>query len=136
MFRLAPETEVSPPIDLAEVLSRPVQRSLNLDHQMYLIIKRHRLGAYSMERDVANMGRAKTIEDVASDPADLAAIIEFNAVEHTSRDATSDIMAEIASRAADSGQPISQALWDLISDTCGIDYAIGLKIADRTFAAA
>jgi hypothetical protein len=109
---------------------------LNLDHQLYLIIKRHRLGAFSIERDVTSMNRAETIKAVAADPADVAAVIEFNAVEGTSRDATSDLAKEIADRAGDDCHPISAALYEFISDHAGIDCAHGLRVFDPNFAAA
>ena len=39
---------------------------MNLDHQLYAIFRRHRLGTFMVERNVSDMGRAATIE--ASDP--------------------------------------------------------------------
>lgn len=108
---------------------------INLDHQLYIIVKRHKLGFYSVERDVADMRRARTIEAIIGDPDDVASVIEFNAVEGISRDATSDIMAEIAQKAGDDGHPISPELYELISDHAGADYSAGLRTYDRSFAA-
>ncbi len=108
---------------------------MNLDHQLYIIMKRHKLGFFSVERDIADMGRARTIEALVAEPNDIAAVIEFNAVEHSSRDATSDLAAEIADRAGSDGHPISPELHEFISYFAGADYAQGLRIYDRSFAA-
>lgn len=110
--------------------------TINLDSQFYVIFKRHRLGAYAVERDVANMNRADTIKEIAGDPQDVMAVIEFNAVEGTSRDATSDLAKDIADRAGDDGHPISPALRDLIETHAGCEHVRGLRVFDKTFAAA
>ena len=108
---------------------------MTLDHQLYLIMKRHKLGFYSIERDVADMSRSKTIEAIVSDPSDIAAVIEFNAVEHSSRDATSDLAIEIADRTVDIGLPVSTALRDFIEAAAGLEWVRNLPVADLTFTA-
>jgi hypothetical protein len=65
---------------------------MNLDRQSFLIFEADRAGnIWIAEREWADMDKQTTLEDVASGQfSDLVSVIEFNAVEHTSRDVTED----------------------------------------------
>lgn len=70
--------------------------TLNLDRQLYLVITDHKSGAYIPEQNLCEMDRARVIKDIAEAQfTDVVAVIEFNPIERTSRDVTSDIMSEV-----------------------------------------
>ncbi len=106
----------------------------------YLIVRRHKLGWFFLERDVAATNRHDTINEIVGDPTDVSMVIELEAEANGEggrwRDATSDLMAEIADRAASDGESISTELRDLIQTHAGMDHARGLRVHDRSFAAA
>ena len=69
---------------------------LNLDRQLYLIFADHKSGAYVPEQNVCEMDRAKVIKDIKEGQYDtVMAVIEFNPIEHTSLDATQDILCNV-----------------------------------------
>jgi len=69
---------------------------LNLDRQLYLVISDHKSGAYIPEQNLCEMDRARVVKDISeAQYTDVVAVIEFNPVEHTSRDVTSEVMSEV-----------------------------------------
>lgn len=106
---------------------------MNFDSQLYAVFVRHRLGWYARERDVADMGRAKTVEDIISGEIEhVAAVIELNAKEGWSRVATSDIAIEVAQKIADAGTPVRRELLDFIEANAP-QAARGLRVVDPCF---
>jgi hypothetical protein len=88
------------------------------------------------ERAAEDMTRAATIRDIkAGQVEDVVAVVAFNPVEHVADDVTEDIAIAIAG-SFDPGEPIPAALRDFIETHAGLDYARGLRVADRSFAAA
>ena len=80
---------------------------LNLDRNLYLVIANHPAGAYVPEHDVCEMDRGHIVKDIAEDQfSDVAAVIEFNPAEHSSRNVTEDIALEVMQRWADAGEPL------------------------------
>ena len=78
--------------------------------------------------------RATTIRDIATGQVEgVVRVFAFNPVEHTADDVTEEIAIAIANGAGT--EPITVALRDFIETHAGLDYARGLAIADRSFAA-
>ena len=113
----------------------------NLDQPLHAILCRirargHVAGWYAVERAAEDMTRAATIRDIkAGQVEDVVAVIAFNPVEHVADDVTEDIAIAIAG-SLDPAEPIPAALRDFIETHAGFDYARGLRVADRSFAAA
>ena len=59
----------------------------------------------------------------------------FNPAEHIADDVTEEIAVEIANR-LDPASPIRPELRDFIESNASLDYARGLAVEDRSFAAA
>jgi hypothetical protein len=82
---------------------------INLDRQFYLVITDHKSGAYVPEQNVWEMDRAKVIKDIREGQYDdVVAVIEFNPVEHTSRDATSDILSSVVAEWENESEGLSE----------------------------
>jgi hypothetical protein len=113
----------------------------NLDQPLHAILCRvpargGGAGWYAVERAAEDMTRAATIRDIkAGQVEDVVAVVAFNPVEHVADDVTEDIAIAIAD-SLDPGEPISAELRDFIETHAGLDYARGLRVADRSFAAA
>jgi hypothetical protein len=112
-----------------------------LDQPLHAILCRVKargraVGWYAVERAAEDMTRAATIRDIkAGQVEDVVAVIAFNPIEHVADDVTEDIAIAIAG-SLDPGEPISAELRDFIETYAGLDYARGLRVADRSFAAA
>jgi hypothetical protein len=71
--------------------------ALNLDRMIYIVILDHRSGAFLPERNLADLDRKTTVQDIATGQIeDVIAVHEYNPIERTSRDVTDDIMREAA----------------------------------------
>ncbi len=111
----------------------------NLDQPLHAILCRVAVrgrapGWYAVERAAEDMTRAATIRDIkAGQVEDVVAVVAFNPVEHVADDVTEDIA---IAGSFDPGEPISAELRDFIETHAGLDYARGLRVADRCFAAA
>jgi len=127
------------PNPLPNPLPRRTRRpatSAALDVTLYMIIARHRNGAFAAERSVSDLGLESTIGDIMSgEVEDVERVIAFNPAEAWSRDATEDIAIEIARRIGPAG-PIHPALRDFIETHAGPDHARGLAVIERVFTAA
>jgi hypothetical protein len=67
------------------------------DHMIYLVTVAHPGGAYMPERDVADLDRKTTVQDIATGQfEDVLQVIECNPVEKICHDVTEDIMREAA----------------------------------------
>ena len=104
---------------------------LNLDKTFHLVICNSRTGAYAAERDLCDLDRATTVKDIAEGQfgGDIAAIIEFNPVEGTSRDATEDIASAVMTRWAGNGEPLSDWKLNFVESHIGIQAALSFRRA-------
>lgn len=100
-------------------------RGLNLDRMSYLILECDRAGnIWIAEREWADMDRATTVDDIASGQFEnLVSVIEFNPVEHGSRDVTEDFASEVAARWAD--EPLNEFRREFI------EFHLGVSVANR-----
>ncbi|MDB5726633.1 MAG: hypothetical protein JWQ16_3387 [Novosphingobium sp.] len=77
------------------------------DRMIYLCSVAHQGGDYLPERDVADLDRASTIQDIAAGQIeDLVQVIEVNVGEHTSRDVTEDVAREVMNVWANEAEPL------------------------------
>ena len=71
--------------------------TINLDRMLYIVFVDHRSGIYLPERNLVDLDRKTTVQDIATGQIeDVIAVHEYNPVERTSRDVTDDIMQEAA----------------------------------------
>lgn len=93
--------------------------------------------AYFAERTLeGSCSRSQTIEDIiAGQFGVVAKVFAFNSCEHIADDVTEEIAVEIAN-SLDPAEPISEQLHDFIERNAGQSFVRGLRLADRTFAAA
>lgn len=131
--------DVTAPIDLAEVLSRPAsQRALAApDVTHYTVLCLNKGIGYFAERSLEDScSLDQTIADIVTGQFEaVAKVFAFNPVEHTCDDVTEELAVEIAGR-CDAGEPISPELYAFIETNAGLEHVRGLRILDRTFAAA
>lgn len=86
--------------------------TINLDMMRYIVIADHRSGAFLPERDLCNLDRKTTVQDIATGQIeDVMHVIEWNAAEKTSRDVTDDIMREAAESILDKHRYIDLNDW-------------------------
>jgi len=109
----------------------------NLDVTHYTILCVHRGAGYFAERTLEDScSRESAIADIMAGQVEgVAKIFAFNPAEHIADDVTEEIAIEIANR-LDPACPIRADLVDFIETHAGLDYARGLVVEDRTFAAA
>lgn len=94
------------------------------DHMAYITIISHPDGPYVPERDVADMDRKSTVEDIAcGELEDVLQVIECNPVEGTCRDVTEDIAWEVSAIWSANGEPLSDWQQDFIEQTIGLEAA-------------
>jgi hypothetical protein len=107
----------------------------NADLAHDAILVQHDGVRYFAERDLADAcDRATTIRDIATGQVEgVVRVYAFNPVEHTADDVTEEIAIAIANAAG--SEPITAGLRDFIEEHAGLDYARGLAVADRAFAA-
>ena len=71
--------------------------TINLDRMLYIVFVDHRSGIYTPERNLCDLDRKATVQDIATGQIeDVIAVHEYNPAERTSRDVTEDIMQEAA----------------------------------------
>ena len=71
--------------------------TINLDRTLYIVFVDHRSGIYLPERNLCDLDRKTTVQDIATGQIeDVIAVHEYNPAERTSRDVTDDIMSEAA----------------------------------------
>ena len=109
----------------------------NLDVTHYAILCVNQGLGYFAERSLeASHSRESAIADIMAGQVEgVAKIFAFNPVEHLADDVTEEIAIAIANR-LDPACPIRADLIDFIETHAGLDYARGLAVEDRTFAAA
>ncbi len=109
----------------------------NPDVTHYAILCAHDGLGYFAERSLeASASREAAIADIiAGEVEGVEKVFCFNPVEHIADDVTEEIAIEIANRLAPAA-PIRPELRDFIEANAGLDYARGLGLADRSFAAA
>jgi hypothetical protein len=110
--------------------------TIQLDRQLYTIFchvsPNRNAGWYAVDRMDIDMTRQATIRDIGNgEYTNVAAVIAFNPSEHTADDVTEEIAIEIAN-GLDASEPITAELFDFIETHAGLDYARGLRVADRT----
>jgi hypothetical protein len=107
---------------------------LTADITHYAILCQNKGVAYFAERGLAEACNRQTlINDIATGQVEgVVRVYAFNPVENTAEDVTEEIAVEIANGVAD---PITVDLRDFIETHAGLDYARGLAVADRSFAA-
>jgi len=98
---------------------------MNLDQQLYLIFEADRAGnSWIAERQISDMDRKTTLEDVASGQfSDLVAVIEFNPIEHGSRDVTEDFAKEVATIWALEEEPLTDTQREFLEFHIGVSFA-------------
>jgi hypothetical protein len=109
----------------------------NLDVTHYTILCVHRGLGYFAERPLdSSASREAAITDIMAGQVEgVEKVFCFNPAEHIADDVTEEIAVEIANR-LDPASPIRPELLDFIAANAGRDYARGLRVEDRTFAAA
>ncbi len=102
----------------------------------YAILCAHAGIAYFAERRLEDAAsREATIADImAGQVAGVEKVFAFNPAEHTADDVTEEIAIEIANRCG--ANPIAPALYDFIETHAGLELARGLRVCERSFAAA
>jgi hypothetical protein len=115
----------------------PKAGRFNLDVTHYTILCVHKGLGYFAERPLeASASREAAIADIMAGQVEgVEKIFCFNPAEHIADDVTEEIAVEIANR-LDPASPIRAELFDFIEANAGRDYARGLTVVDRTFAAA
>ena len=100
---------------------------MNLDQMLYLIFEADRAGnIWIAERQISDMDRKTTLEDVASlQFENLVSVIEFNPVEHTSRDVTEDFAKEVQNIWALKEEPLTDLQREFI------EYHLGVSVANQ-----
>ncbi len=109
----------------------------NLDVTHYAILcVHHGLGFFAERALEASQSREAAITDIMAGQVEgVEKVFCFNPAEHIADDVTEEFAIEIAGR-LDPASPISPALRDFIEANAGLDYARGLAVDDRGFAAA
>src|SRR5262249_28803948 len=109
----------------------------NLDVTHYTILCVHKGLDYFAERPLeTSASREAAIADIMAGQVEgVEKVFCFNPAEHIADDVTEEIAVEIANR-LDPGAPIRPELRDFIEANAGLDYAHGLAVDDRSFAAA
>lgn len=101
------------------------------DHMIYLVFENSKTGPVLCEREVSDLDRKTTIEDIASGQfEDFRQVLECNPVEGTCRDVTEDMTAEVCSIWADSGDPLSYWQRDFAETFLGIPNAYAFRLED------
>lgn len=96
---------------------------INLDRQFYLVMADHKAGAFVPEQNVCEMDRAKVIKDIREGQYDrVLSVIEFNPIEKTCRDATSDILTNVVEEWENEGE-ISEWAIDCVEQWFGVTAA-------------
>ncbi len=98
---------------------------MNLDRMSYLVLECDRAGnIWIAEREWSDMDRATTLDDIASGQfEDLVSVIEFNPVEHGSRDCTEDFARAVMTRWADNGDPLTELQREFLEFHLGVSTA-------------
>ncbi len=109
----------------------------NLDITHYAILCVHKGLGFFVERPLeASASREAAIADIMTGEVEgVEKVFCFNPAEHIADDVTEEIAVTIAGR-LDPAAPIRPALRDFIEANAGLDYARGLAVDDRSFAAA
>ena len=110
----------------------------NLDVTYYTILCVHRgLGFFFAERPLeASTSREAAVADIIAGQIEgVEKVFAFNPAEHIADDVTEEIALEIAGR-LDPASPIRPELRDFLEANAGLAAARGLRIDDRSFAAA
>ncbi len=70
---------------------------MNIDRMFYVVITKGQDGLLVEERQLSDMDRATTVKDISEGQfgPDVVKVIEFNPVEHTSRDVTESIASDV-----------------------------------------
>jgi hypothetical protein len=112
-------------------------RRFNLDVTHYAILCVHRGAGFFAERPLeASASREAAIADIMAGQVDgVEKVFAFNPAEHIADDVTEEIALEIAGR-LDPASPIRPELRDFIEANAGLAAARGMRVDDRTFAAA
>lgn len=85
------------------------------DQMAYIVICSHKSGSYVPERNVSDMDRKTTIEDIAAGQfGGMLQVIEFNPDEHTSRDVTEDIARDVMTVWASEGDTLSDWKFEFV----------------------
>src|SRR5262245_18112023 len=108
----------------------------NPDVTHYTILCVHQGLGYFAERPLeASASREAAIADIMAGQLEgVERVFCINSAEHIADDVTEEIAVEIANR-IDPASPIRPELRDIIEANAGLDYARGLAVADRSFAA-
>jgi hypothetical protein len=109
----------------------------NPDVTHYAILCAHNGLGYFAERTLeASASRDAAIADIMAGQVEgVEKVFRFSPAEHIADDVTEEIATEIANR-LDHSAPIRPELRDFIEANAGLDYAHGLAVDDRSFAAA
>jgi hypothetical protein len=109
----------------------------NPDVAHYAILCAYDGLGYFAERSLeASQSREAAIADIMAGQVEgVEKVFCFNPAEHIADDVTEEIAIEIANR-LDPASPIRPELRDFIETNAGLDYAHGLAVEDRSFAAA
>lgn len=95
------------------------------DRTIYIVTTGHSGGAYLPERNVADLDRATTVNDIADRQYDdVLQVLECDLVERLCSDATISIAWEVSEIWADRGEPLSDWQEDFLERTIGLDAAL------------
>jgi len=95
-----------------------------LPNPFYLVTVAHRAGAYTPERNLTDIGRAETIDDIATGQFEgVVQVIECDIAAGTSRDVTNEIAREVMTRWAIDGEPLTCDQIDFVEQCVSIGAA-------------
>lgn len=94
------------------------------DRSIFIVYLANETGLYTPERDLSDMDRRNTIEQIASGEwAGVAEIHEYNPAECWARDVTEDIAKAVSDIWADEGEPLNDHQREFVEAHLGVNFA-------------
>lgn len=104
--------------------------AFNLNRMIYLVTVAHLGGDYMSERNVSDLDRVSTVNDLASGQLEgLVSVLECNAAEGICHDVTEDIARDVSTIWADAGEPLSDWQVEFIEVHLGLNAASSFRRA-------